>query len=60
MPYIKLPDSIPGMRSLLTGHPETGQYISAFAQQLLRGKSSLTPAERKLIGARVSLANDCA
>jgi uncharacterized peroxidase-related enzyme len=59
MPYIKLPDSIPGMRSLLTAYPETGQHLSALAQQLLRGASSLTPAERELIAAKVSQANQC-
>jgi uncharacterized peroxidase-related enzyme len=59
-PYISLPESVPGMRSLLTAYPETGQYLGSLAQQLLRGESSLTPAERELIAARVSLANDCA
>ena len=59
MPYIKLPDSIPGMRSLLTAYPDTGQHLSAFAQQLLRGESTLSSAERELIAAKVSQANHC-
>jgi len=59
MPYIKLPDNVPGIRSLLTAYPETGYYLSALAQQLLRGSSSLSPAERELIAAKVSQANQC-
>lgn len=59
MPYIKLPASIPGMGSLLTAYPETGQHLSALAQQLLRGESSLSSAERELIAAKVSQANHC-
>ena len=59
MPYIKLPDSIPGMLSLLTAYPETGQHLSAFAQQLLRAESSLSSAERELIAAKISQANHC-
>ena len=59
MPYIDLPQAIPGIRSLLTAFPETGEPLSAFTQQLLRGKSSLTAAERELIAACVSEANEC-
>ncbi|MBN1406921.1 MAG: peroxidase-related enzyme [Calditrichaceae bacterium] len=59
MPYIKLPESVPGMRSLLTAYSDTGQHLSAFAQQLLRGASSLSGAERELIAAKVSQVNHC-
>jgi len=59
MPHISLPVSIPGIRSLLTAYPETGRHLSAFAHQLMRGESSLNPAERELIAAKVSQVNQC-
>ena len=60
MPYITLPDSMPGMRGLLAAFPETGYYLSALAEYLLRDShSSLTPAERELIAARISQGNAC-
>jgi uncharacterized peroxidase-related enzyme len=59
MSYINLPKAIPGIRGLLVAFPETGDPLSAFTQQLLRGQSTLTPAERELIAACVSQANDC-
>jgi uncharacterized peroxidase-related enzyme len=59
MSYINLPADIPGIRGPLNAFPETGEPISNFTQQLMRGESSLTPAERELIAASVSQANDC-
>ena len=59
MSYIDLPADIPGIRGPLNAFPETGGVLSSFTQQLLRGKSSLTPAERELIAASVSQANEC-
>lgn len=59
MPHIRLPDDVPGILGPLTQYPETGEPLSALAQALLRGPSSLTPAERELIAAYVSTGNDC-
>ena len=59
MPYIDLPADIPGIRGPLNAYPETGESLSNFTQRLMRGKSSLTPAERELIAAAVSQANEC-
>jgi len=59
MSYIDLPANIPGIRGPLNAYPETGESLSNFSQQLMRGKSSLTPAERELIAAVVSQANEC-
>ena len=59
MAFILLNESIPGIRSLLVAYPETGRILSALSQQLLRGDSSLSPAEREIIAARVSRENEC-
>ncbi|MBN2708196.1 MAG: carboxymuconolactone decarboxylase family protein [Calditrichaceae bacterium] len=59
MAFILLNESIPGIRSLLVAYPETGRFLTGLSQQLLRGDSSLSPAEREIIAARVSLANEC-
>lgn len=39
--------------------PETGRYLYDLAQVLLRGESTLSPAERELIAAYVSHRNNC-
>ncbi|WP_414621551.1 carboxymuconolactone decarboxylase family protein [Calothrix sp. CCY 0018] len=59
MAYISLPDSNPGILGLLSTYPETGQILLALTQQILRGRSSLSSAERELIAASVSRANEC-
>ena len=59
MPYIPVPDDTPGIRGLFQYKPATGAAMSALAQQLLRGASSLTPGERETIAAYVSSRNDC-
>jgi uncharacterized peroxidase-related enzyme len=43
----------------MIAYPETGKHLNGLAQALLRGPSSLTPAERELIATYVSAANDC-
>ena len=43
----------------MMAYPETGKHLAALAQQLLRGESSLSPAERELLASCVSRANDC-
>jgi uncharacterized peroxidase-related enzyme len=59
MPHIKVPEGVPGIRSLVMFRPETGQYLYELAQVLLRGESPLTEAERELIAAYVSSRNNC-
>ncbi len=59
MPHINLPESVPGIRSLVLFRPETGKYLYGLVQVLLRGESPLSEAERELIAAYVSHRNDC-
>lgn len=59
MPYIDVDEQLPGIRALMAFKPESGAVLSALAQQLLRGESPLTPAERELIAVRVSRRNEC-
>ena len=59
MAHISLPDGVPGIVGPLMQYPETGQPLSALAQALLRGPSSLTPAEREVIATYVSSQNGC-
>ena len=59
MAHINLPDGLPGITALLNGYPETAKHMLGLAQQLLRGPSSLTPAERELIATYVSAKNEC-
>lgn len=59
MTHINVPEGVPGIRSLVMFRPESGQYLYALAQVLLRGESPLSEAERELIAAYVSSRNDC-
>jgi uncharacterized peroxidase-related enzyme len=59
MAYIKVPEGVPGIRSLVMFRPETGKPLYELAQVLLRGESSLAEAERELIAAYVSSRNHC-
>ncbi len=59
MAHIKVPEGIPGIRSLVMFRPESGQHLYALAQVLLRSESPLTEAERELIAAYVSSRNEC-
>jgi uncharacterized peroxidase-related enzyme len=59
MAHINVPEGVPGIRSLVMFRPETGKPLYELAQVLLRGPSSLTPAERELIAAYVSHRNEC-
>src|SRR4051812_29430607 len=58
MPHVDLPP-LPGIVGLLARYPRTGEQLSGLADALLRGPSSLTPAERETIGAYVSARNNC-
>ena len=59
MPYIKLPEGVPGPRGPMLFRPEVAPPMSELAEILMRGLSTLTLAERELIGTYVSAQNDC-
>lgn len=59
MPHITLPEGAPGILGPMIAYPETRKPLSGLAETLLRGPSSLTPAEREVIAAYVSSQNDC-
>jgi uncharacterized peroxidase-related enzyme len=59
MPHIPLPEGIPGPRGPMLFRPEPAQPMSEMAEVLMRGPSTLTLAERELIGTYVSAENDC-
>lgn len=59
MPHISLPDGVPGILAPMTAYPDTARHLNGLAEVLLRGPSSLTPAERELIAAFVSRRNQC-
>lgn len=59
MAYIKVPEGVPGIRSLVMFRPETGKPLYELAQALLVNDSSLPRAERELIASFVSSKNDC-
>ena len=59
MPHLPIPGDMPGPRGLMTFRPETAKPLSELAEILLRGPSTLSQAERELIGTFVSSQNDC-
>lgn len=59
MPYITLPEGLPGIRGPMAFRPETAAPLNQLAETLLRGPSTLTPGERELIATYVSSQNDC-
>jgi uncharacterized peroxidase-related enzyme len=59
MPHIALPEGVPGIVGPMMAYPETEKHLNGLAEALLRGPSSLTPAEREMIATYVSSANDC-
>jgi uncharacterized peroxidase-related enzyme len=59
MPHIELPEGMAGPRGPMTFRPETAKPIGELAEVLMRGPSTLTLAERELIGTYVSSENDC-
>jgi uncharacterized peroxidase-related enzyme len=60
MPHIRVPDGIPGIRSLLAFRPEIAPAVGALTDALLYAPNSLSRGERELIGAYVSHLNGCA
>jgi len=59
MAHIDLPEGAPGIIGPMIAYPETQKHLSGLAEALLRGPSSLTPAERELIASYVSSGNEC-
>ncbi len=59
MPHIPIPEGIPGPRGPMLFRPEVVPPMSEMAEILMRGSSTLTLAERELIGTYVSAQNDC-
>lgn len=59
MAHIKVPEGVPGIRSLVMFRPDTGKCLYDLAHVLLREPSPLTPAERELIATYVSSRNNC-
>jgi len=59
MAHIDLPPGLAGPQGPMTLRPEAAAAISAMAEVLLRGPSSLSMAEREMIGTYVSSQNDC-
>ncbi len=57
MAHIAMPG--PGVRGLLAFRPQTGALLAQLVDVLLRGPSTLTPAERELIATVVSARNEC-
>ena len=59
MAHIALPEGVPGIVGPMMAYPETEKHLNGLAEALLRGPSSLTPAEREVIATYVSSRNDC-
>jgi len=59
MPFIDLPDGVPGIVSAFAFRPETAKPLSELAEILLCGPSSLSSGEREMIATLVSTRNDC-
>jgi AhpD family alkylhydroperoxidase len=58
VPHIDLPQ-LPGIVGLLVQYPQTAGPLNGLADALLRGPSSLSPADRETIAAYVSARNEC-
>lgn len=59
MPHISLQEGLPGILGPMAFRPETAEPLNRLAEVLLRGPSTLSPAERELIATYVSSENDC-
>lgn len=60
MAHIELPEGLPGIRGPMIAYPETAEHLRALTDALMCGPSSLTHAEREIIGTYVSSRNECA
>ena len=59
MPHIQLPEGLPGITGPMAYRPETARPLRALAETLLRGPSTLSPADREMIATYTSSQNDC-
>ena len=59
MAYISVEKHLPGVTGLLEFRRDTAEPLRELTQMLLRGESTLTPAERELIATIVSHKNQC-
>lgn len=59
MAYIAVEAHLPGVTGLLEYRRDTAEPLRELTQILLRGASTLTPAERELIATAVSNKNNC-
>src|SRR5271155_5072759 len=59
MPYIALPEELPGIRGAMAFRPETARPMNDLVETLLHSAHTLTPGERELIATYVSYLNDC-
>jgi len=59
MPYIPVPDNMPGIVGLFAFRPETAKPLTELGEVLLRSPNSLSPGERELIASYVSSRNGC-
>lgn len=46
MPYIELPEGLPGILGPMAFRPETAKPLNELAEILLRGLSTMSPGER--------------
>jgi len=59
VPFIAVPDGIPGIRSLFASRPDVARSLSLLADTLLHAPNTLSRGERELIAAYVSALNAC-
>jgi len=59
MAHITVPEGVPGIVGPMKAFPETAKHLNGLAEEILRGPSSLTSAEREVIATFVSSGNDC-
>lgn len=59
MPYITIPEGLPGIRGPLSLRPEVAKPLSALMEVLMRDENALSRGERELIATYVSYLNDC-
>ncbi|MCL6463564.1 MAG: peroxidase-related enzyme [Acidobacterium ailaaui] len=59
MPYIHLPEDLPGIRGAMAFRPETAKPLNDLVEVLLHQPHTLTAGERELIATYVSYLNDC-
>jgi uncharacterized peroxidase-related enzyme len=59
MAHIDLQNNFPGIVGLMVRFPDTAKPLNELVETLVRAPHSLTPGEREMIAAYVSLKNEC-